>query len=62
MATTPSNEEPGFERDESNVPGEGASVSEDTLEDAPAPDGDENDMEKAQRDAAEERAEEGGYQ
>jgi hypothetical protein len=56
MATTPDNEEPGFENDVNELPEDQSDVSEDTLED----DG-EDDLEAVQEDAAEER-EEGGYQ
>lgn len=61
MATTPQEEEPGFETDVNELP-EDDQGSEDTLEDEPdSEDHGSDDMEKVQEEAAEERKE-GGYQ
>jgi len=61
MATTPQEEEPGFETDVNELP-EDDQGSEDTLEEEPLPEDDEPaEMEEAQEQAAEERKE-GGYQ
>lgn len=61
MATTPQEEEPGFETDVNELP-EDDKGSPDTLEDEPLPeDGEAADLGDAQEQAAEER-EEGGYQ
>lgn len=60
MATTPQNEEPGFETDVNELP-EDNRGAEDRLEDEPQPEDDESGLEEAQEQAAEERKE-GGYQ
>jgi len=61
MATTPQEEEPGFETDVSELPDDDQG-SEDTLEDEPGSEDEESEgMEEAQEEAAEERKE-GGYQ
>lgn len=58
------NEEPGFERDENELPEDQDGGNPNTLEDGPLPEdeeaGDET-LEEAQEDAAEQRSE-GGYQ
>jgi hypothetical protein len=64
MATTPEDEEPGFETDVDELPAGPEKGREDTLEDSPAPNKDESqatEMEYVQEEAAEERKE-GGYQ
>ena len=61
MATTPDNEEPGFEHDVNELPKDRNS-SEETLEDNPKADDEQAaEMEHVQEEAAEERKE-GGYQ
>ena len=61
MATTPQDEEPGFETDVNELT-EDDNGSEDTLEEKPNPsDQDPADLEEAQKDGAEDRKE-GGYQ
>ncbi|MDV3455822.1 hypothetical protein RZN05_02410 [Sphingomonas sp. HF-S4] len=60
MATTPQNEEPGFEHDQNELPEDHGSTSETTLEDGPEEE-DAADMEDVQEETAEERKE-GGYQ
>lgn len=61
MATTPQEEESGFETDVNELPGSDKG-SEDTLEEKPLSEDDvSDDMEEAQEEAAEDRKE-GGYQ
>lgn len=61
MATTPRDEEPGFETDVNELT-EDDNGREDTLEEKPGPsDQDPADLEEAQKDGAEDRKE-GGYQ
>lgn len=60
MATTPENEEPGFEHDVNELSEDQGSTSEHTSEE-PLNDAD-GDLEEAQEDAAHEREEKGGYQ
>ena len=60
MASTPTNEEPGFEADVNELP-EDNQGAEDTLEDEPLPEDDSAGLDDAQEQAAEERKE-GGYQ
>jgi len=61
MATTPENEEPGFEHDVNELPKDRNS-SERTVEDNPQAEAEEAaEMEHVQEEAAEERKE-GGYQ
>ena len=61
MATTPDNEEPGFEHDVNELPKDQNS-SEETLEENPKADDEQAaEMEHVQEEAAEERKE-GGYQ
>lgn len=59
MATTPQNEEPGFERGGNELPDQD-NGNQDTLEEQPS-DGEDAGLEDAQEEAAAERKE-GGYQ
>ena len=61
MATTPENEEPGFEHDVNELPEDQDNGSPDTLEDDPLPEDEAGGIEDAQEEAAEERKD-GGYQ
>lgn len=62
MATTPNHDDTGAEQEENGAPYDNDSPFEDRLEDDQSGDGEEHELEDAQRDAAEERADEGGYQ
>lgn len=62
MATTPDNEQPGFETDVNELPHDKDNGDEHRLEDGPeAQDENASELEEAQKEAAEERKE-GGYQ
>jgi hypothetical protein len=60
MATTPQEEQPGFETDVNELPVSNQGP-DDTLEEKPSEDEESSELEKAQEEAAEERKE-GGYQ
>jgi hypothetical protein len=55
MATTPQNEEPGFEADVNELPEDQRDVSERRLEDVPTPGVDERQGMEAKGDAADKR-------